>query len=173
MICFFNPVTIFQSHCTHIVVINSRPLGIFLRRNNFEVMDNASIKENIFRIRTEKGLSQDEMARKLGVVRNTYRKIEKGDIRLISEHVSELAMIFGISEEELILGYKPAADSGLMEDARAEYDTRLAALTSAYENTISRLRGEIESRDAEIRDLRSMIEDKNEIISLLKRNSSI
>ena len=60
-------------------------------------MDNASIKENIFRIRTEKGLSQDEMARKLGVVRNTYRKIEKGDIRLISEHVSELAMIFGIS----------------------------------------------------------------------------
>ena len=49
-----------------------------MRRNNFEVMDNASIKENIFRIRTEKGLSQDEMARKLGVVRNTYRKIEKG-----------------------------------------------------------------------------------------------
>ena len=97
MICFFNPVTIFQSHCIPIVVINSRPLGIFLRRNNFEVMDNASIKENIFRIRTEKGLSQDEMARKLGVVRNTYRKIEKGDIRLISEHVSELAMIFGIS----------------------------------------------------------------------------
>ena len=173
MICFFNPVTIFQSHCTPIIVINSPPLGIFLRRNNFEVMDNASIKENIFRIRTEKGLSQDEMARKLGVVRNTYRKIEKGDIRLISEHVSELAMIFGISEEELILGYKPAADSGLMEDARAEYDTRLAALTSAYENTISRLRSEIESRDAEIRDLRSMIEDKNEIISLLKRNSSL
>ena len=67
-------------------------------------MDNASIKENIFRIRTEKGLSQDEMARKLGVVRNTYRKIEKGDIRLISGHVSELAEIFGISEEELILG---------------------------------------------------------------------
>ena len=60
-----------------------------------------------------------------------------------------------------------------MEDARAEYDTRIAALTSAYENTISRLRSEIESRDAEIRDLRSMIEDKNEIISLLKRNSSI
>ena len=173
MIYFFNPVTIFQSHCTSIVVINSRPLGIFLRRNNFEVMDNASIKENIFRIRTEKGLSQDEMARKLGVVRNTYRKIEKGDIRLISEHVSELAMIFGISEEELILGYKPAADSGLMEDARAEYDTRMAELISSYENTISRLRSEIESRDAEIRDLRSMIEDKNEIISLLKRNSSL
>ena len=43
----------------------------------------------------------------------------------------------------------------------------------AYENTISRLRSEIESRDAEIRDLRSMIEDKNEIISLLKRNSSL
>ena len=136
-------------------------------------MDNASIKENIFRIRIEKGLSQDEMARKLGVVRNTYRKIEKGDLKLISEHIAAIADVFGISEEELVLGYKPAGQTGELEDLRVDYDTRIARLTAAYENTIGKLRKEIESKDAEIRDLRSMIEDKNEIISLLKRNSSI
>lgn len=166
-------MTIFQSHCTSIVVINSRPFGIFLRRNNFEVMDNASIKENIFRRRTERGLSQDEMARQLGVVRNTYRKIEKGDIRLISEHIPKIARIFGVSEEEIVLGYKPVESSCELEDMRTDYNTRIARLTSTYENTISSLRNEIGKKDAEIRDLRSMIEDKNEIISLLKRNGAL
>ena len=136
-------------------------------------MDNASIKENIFRIRIEKGLSQDEMARKLGVVRNTYRKIEKGDLKLISEHIAAIADVFGISEEELVLGYKPAEQTGELEDLRVDYDTRIARLTAAYENTIGKLRKEIESKDAEIRDLRSMIEDKVEIISLLKRNNPV
>lgn len=136
-------------------------------------MDNASIKENIFRIRIEKGLSQDEMARKLGVVRNTYRKIEKGDLKLISEHIAAIADVFGISEEELVLGYKPAGQTGELEDLRVDYDTRIARLTAAYENTIGKLRKEIESKDAEIRDLRSMIEDKVEIISLLKRNNPV
>ncbi len=136
-------------------------------------MDNASIKENIFRIRIEKGLSQDEMARKLGVVRNTYRKIEKGDLKLISEHIAAIADVFGISEEELVLGYKPAGQTGELEDLRVDYDTRIARLTAAYENTIGKLRKEIESKDAEIRDLRSMIEDKIEIISLLKRNNPV
>ena len=136
-------------------------------------MDNASIKENIFRIRIEKGLSQDEMARKLGVVRNTYRKIEKGDLKLISEHIAAIADVFGISEEELVLGYKPAGQTGELEDLRVDDDTRIARLTAAYENTIGKLRKEIESKDAEIRDLRSMIEDKIEIISLLKRNNPV
>ena len=136
-------------------------------------MDHASIKENIFRIRIEKGLSQDEMARKLGVVRNTYRKIEKGDLKLISEHIAAIADVFGISEEELVLGYKPAGQTGELEDLRVDYDTRIARLTAAYENTIGKLRKEIESKDAEIRDLRSMIEDKVEIISLLKRNNPV
>ena len=136
-------------------------------------MDNASIKENIFRIRIEKGLSQDEMARKLGVVRNTYRKIEKGDLKLISEHIAAIADVFGISEEELVLGYKPAGQTGELEDLRVDYDTRIARLTAAYENTIGKLRKEIDSKDAEIRDLRSMIEDKIEIISLLKRNNPV
>lgn len=136
-------------------------------------MDNASIKENIFRIRIEKGLSQDEMARKLGVVRNTYRKIEKGDLKLISEHIAAIADVFGISEEKLVLGYKPAVQTGELEDLRVDYDTRIARLTAAYENTIGKLRKEIESKDAEIRDLRSMIEDKIEIISLLKRNNPV
>ena len=63
------------------------PTEYFCEETISKIMDNASIKENIFRRRTERGLSQDEMARQLGVVRNTYRKIEKGDIRLISEHI--------------------------------------------------------------------------------------
>ena len=41
------------------------------------IMDNASIKENIIRIRTERGISQDEMARALGISRNSYGALKK------------------------------------------------------------------------------------------------
>lgn len=43
--------------------------------NGTHEMDNDSIKVNIVRKRTEEGISQDEMARRLRISRNTYRSI--------------------------------------------------------------------------------------------------
>ena len=87
-------------------------------------MDNASIKENIYRKRNEEGISQDEMARRLGIVRNTYRKIERGPVRLLSEHIDGIAEVLGTTPEELVLGYKPFDGSGMLDEIRMEYDSR-------------------------------------------------
>ena len=72
-------------------------------------MDNARIKENIIRIRNEKGFSQDEMANLLGISRNSYRSIEKGSTNVISRRLGEIAHLLGVSEEELALGYQPGS----------------------------------------------------------------
>ncbi|MGM9737368.1 MAG: helix-turn-helix domain-containing protein [Candidatus Cryptobacteroides sp.] len=132
-------------------------------------MDNASIKENICKKRNEEGLSQEEMARKIGVVRNTYRKIEKGSVRLLSEHLDSIAEALGTSPEELVLGYKPMDGSEELEELQASYENRCRSLTDTYEGIIAQLKEELKAKDNEIRDLRSTIEDKNEIIALLKR----
>ncbi|MGM9742243.1 MAG: helix-turn-helix domain-containing protein [Candidatus Cryptobacteroides sp.] len=132
-------------------------------------MDNASIKDNIYRKRHEEGISQEEMARRLGMMRNSYRKIERGPVRLLSEHVESIAEVLGTTPEELVLGYKPLDGSGMLEDLKGEYDSRTRDLTENYEKTIARLKDELAARENEIRDLRNTIEDKNEIISLLKR----
>ena len=56
--------------------------------NGTHEMDNDSIKVNIVRKRTEEGISQDEMARRLRISRNTYRSIEKGTAKVISERLN-------------------------------------------------------------------------------------
>ena len=82
-------------------------------------MDNARIKENIIRKRTEKGISQDEMAQRLEMSRNSYRNIEKGSTYVVSRHLKEIADILNITEEELVLGYKPAEGAGSLEEVRS------------------------------------------------------
>ena len=47
-------------------------------------MDNESIKKNIMKLRLEHNLSQGDMADALGVARNTYRSVEKGNTRMVS-----------------------------------------------------------------------------------------
>lgn len=84
-------------------------------------MDNARIKENIIRKRTEKGISQDEMAQRLEMSRNSYRNIEKGSTYVVSRHLKEIADILNITEEELVLGYKPAEGAGSLEEVRSHY----------------------------------------------------
>ena len=143
--------------------------NIFVLDQHTPAMDNASIKENIRKKRNEEGLSQEEMARKIGVVRNTYRKIEKGSVKLLSGHLGSIAEALGTSAEELVLGYKPMDGSAELEEMEAEYERRYHRLTETYEEAIAKLKEELKARESEIRDLRSTIEDKNEIIALLKR----
>ena len=110
-------------------------------------MDNARIKENIIRKRTEKGISQDEMAQRLEMSRNSYRNIEKGSTYVVSRHLKEIADILNITEEELVLGYKPAEE-------------RIAGLSD-----------QLELQKLMVSDLRELIDSKNEIIRLLKNEN--
>lgn len=147
--------------------------------NGTHEMDNDSIKVNIVRKRTEEGISQDEMARRLRISRNTYRSIEKGTAKVISERLNEIASSLNTSAEELVLGYKPVERSSEMEDIRMEFDSaknryekEKASLIADYENRINVLTDHIASLESTISNMREIIDSKNEIISLMKREES-
>ena len=127
-------------------------------------MDNARIKENIIRKRTEKGISQDEMAQRLEMSRNSYRNIEKGSTYVVSRHLKEIADILNITEEELVLGYKPAEGAGSLEEVRSHYSKISDDLRQNYEERIAGLSDQVS-------DLRELIDSKNEIIRLLKNEN--
>lgn len=146
--------------------------------NGTHEMDNDSIKVNIVRKRTEEGISQDEMARRLRISRNTYRSIEKGTAKVISERLNEIASSLNTSAEELVLGYKPVERNSEMEDIRMEFDSaknryekEKASLIADYENRINVLTDHIASLESTI-NMREIIDSKNEIISLMKREES-
>ena len=68
-------------------------------------MDNSTVKRNILNIRESLGLSQEKMADRLDICRNTYRNIEKGSTKLISDAIPKIAELCGKSPEEIVLGY--------------------------------------------------------------------
>lgn len=133
-------------------------------------MDNARIKENIIRRRMELGISQDEMARRLDISRNSYRSIERGDTNVISKRLGDIARILGISEEELVLGYRPFNGTGELEDIRMNYSSSYERMKNEYEVRIAELDRLVEAQKETIANLNEIINSKNEIIALLKRN---
>lgn len=60
------------------------------------------LQENIKLLRTQKGLSQEELAEKLSVVRQTVSKWEKGLSVPDSEMLIQLAEVFEVSVSELL-----------------------------------------------------------------------
>lgn len=74
-------------------------------------MDDKSVKQRILSSRLAHKLSQQAMADRLGLSRNSYRAIEHGNTVLINSDLSKIADITGQTVEELVLGYIPVRDS--------------------------------------------------------------
>jgi transcriptional regulator with XRE-family HTH domain len=110
-------------------------------------------------------MSQEEMADILGVARNTYRNIEKGGTRLLSETVMKVAAWAGITPEEVALGYAPVeTGSTKLKDARERFNYKVKVLTEDYEARLDALRQEnallkdlIKEKDDNIRTLKSLV----------------
>jgi transcriptional regulator with XRE-family HTH domain len=104
------------------------------------------------------------MADVLGIARNTYRNIEKGSTKLISDNVMKIAGWAGITPEELVLGYAPEKKSvNRLKDAREQFNNRIKDLTDDYEARLERLRYEnsllrdlLKEKDDNIRTLKAM-----------------
>ncbi|MBO8479350.1 MAG: helix-turn-helix domain-containing protein [Bacteroidetes bacterium] len=122
-------------------------------------MDNRSIKNNICKSRKEKKITQQQMAERLGISRNSYRKIESGNTVLVNDHVMHIANLLDKSPDEIVLGYSASEDSGkLLEEMNMEYARKIDELNG----TISFLR-------ERVRLLEDLVRTKDEIISMLKK----
>ncbi len=64
-----------------------------------------SFGERIARLRREKGLTQEDLAERLGVTQPVVSDYERGRLRLHGELIVQLAAILGVSADE-ILGLK-------------------------------------------------------------------
>lgn len=126
-------------------------------------MDDATIKSNLEKKRNELGLSQTEMARRLEISLNAYRKLEKGKTRILNEHVEKFAEKTGTSVAELVNGFEPISSLSVgLNDIKENYDKKFRVLEEGYIKEISMLRKEIER-------LTEKIKDKDELISINRK----
>lgn len=133
-------------------------------------MNNYSVKKNITKKRKASGISQTEMADKLGLSRTAYRNIEMGDTRLISEKVEEIARLLDVSSEELVLGYKPSENIAMrVSDIEQGFEEEKTELIRKYEAEMKRLENTIDTLNSFITALRETIGTKDEMIAMLKK----
>jgi len=141
-------------------------------------MDNKSVKNNIYKLRKEKKLSQKEAAEKMGLSRNSYRSIEKGDTVLVSDRLVDVAKAFDTSLQ-VVLGYGADSRSLSVEDNPEELYSQNVNLKKENEmlrGEISRLEGELEKAQKEntiltdlSNSLKENLEDKKNAIEMLKK----
>lgn len=110
------------------------------------------------------------MADALGIARNTYRKIEKGRTRLISDTILKVADVIGITPEEVVLGYAPSEEtSGMLKEAREQFNLRIKDLTDDYELKLECLRAEISLLKDLIREKDDNLRTQKSIVALLEK----
>ena len=68
------------------------------------------LAQRVARIRKEKGITQVEMAKRLGVTQPMVSRIEKGELRLNGEVIVKVAKLLQVSTDEL-LGVKAIKNS--------------------------------------------------------------
>ena len=76
-----------------------------------------TIGQRLARIRRERGLTQVELAERLGVAQPVVSDYERGELRLHGELIVKLSGILGVSAEEL-LGLKAAPSNGALKNRR-------------------------------------------------------
>ncbi len=132
-------------------------------------MDSISVKKNILKTRKDLGLTQKEMADKLGISRTAYRNLEKGETKVYSSHISAMARLSGKNEEELVLGYVPRADE---EQHLREMDNlaeQMKTMQKQYEERIQDLLAKLAEKDDLIEFLKSNIRSQQSMLDYLSK----
>jgi transcriptional regulator with XRE-family HTH domain len=106
------PLTILAFPMSQEVPVLARKRGIATRKGM------ESIGERLTRIRKSRGITQMDMARRLGVTQPIVSSYEKGAFRLHGELIARLAEILRVSTDE-ILGTRALRDSSPPRSRRA------------------------------------------------------
>jgi len=76
-----------------------------------------TIGQRLARLRRERGLTQVELAQRLGIAQPVVSDYERGELRLHGQLIVKLTAILGVSAEEL-LGLKKAPSNGALRNRR-------------------------------------------------------
>lgn len=124
--------------------------------------DDAKIREHLRKKRLELGLTQAEVAARVGFSKTAYCNLETGSTEILNKIFARVPEALGVPMEELLLGYVPLDPSeNLVEDVKVEYGQRMRVLQDGFTSEMTRL-------NEEIRHLKDQIHDKEETISAQK-----
>ncbi len=88
------------------------------RRNGKGIQEQETIGQRLARLRRERGLTQIELAQKLGVAQPVVSDYERGELRLHGQLIVNLTAILGVSAEEILGTEKPKGNGTPVKNRR-------------------------------------------------------
>lgn len=119
-------------------------------------------QENIRHLREQYNFSQDDMAEKLGMSKNGYGKIERGQSDLNLSRLEQIAKIFNVDISEVVKNKEMV----LIGENRDVVQNNYGANTG---EEIEKLNLIIQHQQEKIDDLKQLIAQKDEVITLLRK----
>lgn len=125
-------------------------------------------QQNAVKLRKERRMTQEDVAREIGVSRISYSKLERGETRILNEGVEKLARLFDVSEDELLFGARKGADTGAtaLEEGEMPYGS------AALQRQLVSMEREIALLKDLVGTLQETIESQREMIALLREKKS-
>ncbi len=136
--------------------------------------DNLASHEALRLVRVRKGLSQSDVADKIGISQNAYSKIERGVTTLTIDRIRQLSTILEVDTDEL-LGLDDNFNNQNM-DLKASKEYELSFFRIKYEQSqkeLSTITREYDNIEFELESKKVEIQDKKEIIELLRKNNEL
>lgn len=120
-------------------------------------------QDTIRKLRENQQLTQDDMAERLGISKNGYGKIERGQSELSLKRLKQIAEILGVDMAEL-MNNKDLIFVGKNRDfvQNNYHDNQIQ---------IEKLQLIIKHQEQRIDDLQKLLEQKDELINLLKHTT--
>ena len=84
----------------------------------------AKLNERIKELRNRLHLSQDYVAKYLGLSRSTYTQMENGNRKVLADEVAQLCKLFGVSADDLLNDNEISQPAKMFARSFAELDER-------------------------------------------------
>ena len=131
-------------------------------------MSNASIKQNLAKLRESMNLTQAEMADKLGISRQAYINLEHGKTAVINKQITKIAETYNVPEEKVMYGYSMEEVSSAMLQENEACKEQMTAVIEERDEEISSLKEKLDVLTELIFAERQNIKTQNQLIEELK-----
>ena len=84
----------------------------------------ANVHERIKELRTQLHLSQDYVARYLGINRATYTQMENGKRKVLADEVAKLSSLFGVTTDSMLNNTEMSQPAALFARSFEKLDER-------------------------------------------------
>ena len=130
-------------------------------------MNKISLNKTLYKIRRERGMSQEDIAERLKISVTSYRKIEKGTTPLISDRAYEIAEALNIPFNQFLLedNSEVKLPSSQIESIKEIFESQLTTEREHYNELFLQ-------KEKIIKKLEELVSTKSEIIDLLKEKLS-